>query len=148
MVDNVFKMKRRQLTRPRIFKQVTATRLNLMSVEEMERLVNQATECSEGECSIDEVDDLLDVLKTQQKDLHDRVDQIRRMIKSLEIVNAKGNRDEVRDTVKAIMRIFAISDAASGNNFPYSGTATGYSGEVGDGPTTAYDALNPKPWKP
>ena len=25
---------------------------------------------------------------------------------------------------------------------------TGWAGEVGDGPTTAYDALEPKKWKP
>lgn len=31
----------------------------------------------------------------------------------------------------------------SPNVFP-----TGWAGEIGDGPTTAYDALEPKKWKP
>jgi hypothetical protein len=36
---------------------------------------------------------------------------------------------------------------ASGNDYKSTGIATGYSGEVGDGPSDAYKSLNPKPWK-
>jgi len=126
-----------------------ASSLKLMAAEDIDALVKHATDCAEGECSIDEVDDLVDTLKQQQKELHDQVDKIRVMIKSLEVTNQQGSRDEVKETVRAIMRIFAVSDKASGNDFPYSGgMATGYSGEVGDGPTTAYDALKPKAYTP
>jgi hypothetical protein len=130
-------------------RQVTSTQLSLMSVEETENVMTQATDCVEGECSLDEVEDLIQVLKSQQKDLFDRVEQIKGMMKSLEKVNAKDDRevDEVRETVRAIFRIFQLGDKASGNDYPALSKPTGWSGEVGDGPTTAYDALPPKPWK-
>jgi hypothetical protein len=35
----------------------------------------------------------------------------------------------------------------SENYYPSLSKPTGYSGEVGSGPTDAYKALNPKPWK-
>lgn len=40
-----------------------------------------------------------------------------------------------------------FQDKASGNDYPSLSKPTGWSGEVGDGPTDAYKALNPKPWK-
>lgn len=128
---------------------MTATPLNLMAPEQMEALISEAVECSEGECSVDDVGDLLETLKTQQKDLHAKIDEIKGMIKSLEIMNDKdADRDEVRETVRAIMRIFTISDSKGNDFLPFAGgVATGFSGEVGKGPTTAYDALNPKPYK-
>eukprot|EP00545_Synedropsis_sp_CCMP1620_P012731 CAMPEP_0119004844 /NCGR_PEP_ID=MMETSP1176-20130426/1385_1 /TAXON_ID=265551 /ORGANISM="Synedropsis recta cf, Strain CCMP1620" /LENGTH=154 /DNA_ID=CAMNT_0006956597 /DNA_START=88 /DNA_END=552 /DNA_ORIENTATION=- len=128
---------------------VSATSLRIMPADQMEALIAEAEECSEGECSVDDVGNLLDTLKIQQKDLGVKIDEIKKMITTLEKMNDKDmDRDEVRETVRAIMRIFTISDKASGNDFPYSGNPTGYSGEIGDGPTTAYSALNPKPYKP
>ncbi len=72
------------------------------------------------------------------------------MVKSLEILNDADDRDhdEVRETVRAIFRVFAMGAEASGNDLPSTGIATGWTGEVGGGPTDAYKALNPKPWKP
>jgi hypothetical protein len=71
------------------------------------------------------------------------------MSSGLVIVNAKDNRktDEVRETVRAIFRIFQLGSKASGNDYPSLSKPTGYSGEVGKGSTTAYDALAPKKWK-
>lgn len=120
-----------------------------MTPEETERILSQATDCAEGECSVDEVGDLISVLKEQQKDLYERVEQVRNMIKSLEIVNQKDKRkvDEVRETVRAIYRVFQLGDKASGNDYPKLQRPTGWSGDVGKGPKTAYDALPPKKYK-
>ena len=119
-----------------------------MSSAELENLMNSAVDCSEGECSVDQVGDLLELLQVQQKELNGRIQEIGSMIKKLEQTNQhESKRDEVRETVRAIMRVFAKSDghkaSVSANINP-----TGYSGEVGDGPTDAYKALNPKPYKP
>lgn len=41
--------------------------------------------------------------------------------------------------------LFLFSQAkASGNDYPALSRPTGYSGEVGDGPKTAFDVLDPK----
>jgi hypothetical protein len=124
-------------------------RLQLIPHQDVEAIMDKATDCAEGECSLDEVTDLIDALKLQQKELYDRVKQIKQMVHSLEIVNVHGNREvnEVRETVRAIFRIFQLGDKGSGNNYPTLTKATGWTGEVGGGPTTAYDSLPPKPWK-
>ena len=120
-----------------------------MSQEETDTIITKASDCVEGECSLDEVEDLINVLQSQQKELYDRVEQIREMVKSLEKVNSEDERevDQVRETVRAIFRVFQLGDKASGNDYPALSRPTGWSGEVGDGPTTAYDALPPKPYK-
>ena len=118
-----------------------------MSTEELDKLINTAVDCSEGECSVDEVGDLVQILQGQQKELNGRIQEIGNMVKSLEAMNKKGaGRDEVRETVRAIMRVFAKSD---GHKASVSARVnpTGYSGEVGSGPTDAYKALKPKPYK-
>lgn len=128
---------------------MAATQLSLMTQGEMEKVLTQATECAEGECSVDEVGDLIDVLKDQQKELFERVEVIRGMVKSLELVNSKTGRkvDEVRETVRAIYRVFQLGAKASDNDYPALKNPTGWSGEIGKGPTTAYDALPPKKYK-
>jgi hypothetical protein len=120
-----------------------------MTAEENEAILKHATECAEGECSLDEVSDLIDVLKSQQKELYDRVEKVKSMIKTLEHVNAQDDRkvDEIRETVRAIFRVFQLGDKASGNDYPALSKPTGWSGDVGDGPKTAWDALPPKKWK-
>ncbi len=120
--------------------------LGLMSASENETVMKKAQDCYDGECSLDDVDELLHVLKEQQKELHSRVNQVKEVIKSLEKVNAKDDRkvDEIRETVRAIFRVFQLGDKASGNDYPTLSRPTGWSGEIGDGPTTAYDALPPK----
>lgn len=111
--------------------------------------MKQATSCAEGECSLDEVQDLIDVLKVQQKELYSRVENVKSVISSLETMNAKPNRetDEVRETIRALYRVFQLGDKASGNDYPSLSKATGWSGDVGKGPQTAYDSLPPKKWK-
>lgn len=120
-----------------------------MPQEEVDTLLTKAGDCAEGECSVDEVADLLDILKGQQKELYSRVQTVKEMINQLEHVNAKDDRkvDEVRETVRAIFRVFQLGDKASGNDYPSLSRPTGWSGEIGDGPKTAYDALPPKPYK-
>jgi hypothetical protein len=118
-----------------------------MTQEETENLMHKAEDCVAGECSLDQIDDLIDILKSQQKELYERVNQVKEMVETLEKVNSKSdgrNVDEVRETVRAIFRVFQMGDKASGNDYPKLSKPTGWSGEVGRGPTTAYDALPPK----
>mmetsp|Transcript_26087 Transcript_26087/g.61963 ORF Transcript_26087/g.61963 Transcript_26087/m.61963 type:complete len:135 (+) Transcript_26087:456-860(+) len=123
--------------------------LQLLTEQEAEAIMTHAQDCVEGECGLDDVDDLISTLKAQQKELSERVESVREMIQSLEVVNGADDRpvDEIRETVRAIFRVFQLGDSASGNDFPSLSKATGYSGDVGSGSTTAYDALPPKKWK-
>jgi hypothetical protein len=127
-----------------------APQLSLMSQEETESIMSKAEDCVAGECSLDQIDDLIVLLKGQQKELYDRVTQVKEMVETLEKVNQKADGrsvDEIRETVRAIFRVFQLGDKASGNDYPALSKPTGWSGEVGKGPTTAYDALPPKPMK-
>ena len=120
-----------------------------MSADEAETVMKHATDCADGECSLDEVEDLIDLLKAQQKELADRVATVKSMIATLESTNAKPDRktDEVRETIRALYRVFQLGDKASGNDYPSLSKATGWSGDVGKGAQTAYDSLPPKKWK-
>ena len=120
-----------------------------MSQEDTDGIVSKVSSSVDGECSLDEVEDLIELLQSQQKEMYGRVEQIRSMVKSLETVNSQDDRevDQIRETVRAIYRVFQLGDKASGNDYPSLSKPTGWSGEVGDGPTTAYDALPPKPYK-
>jgi hypothetical protein len=121
-----------------------------MSQKETEDIMNKAEDCVAGECSLDQIDDLIAVLKGQQKELYERVKEVQEMVKTLESINSKTEGrsvDEIRETVRAIFRVFQMGDKASGNDYPSLSKPTGWSGEVGSGPTTAYDALPPKPMK-
>jgi hypothetical protein len=126
-----------------------STRLALMTQEETDKMFHHATTCVEGECNVDEVDALIDELKAQQKELSSRLNSVNEMIIKLGAQNTQEERktDEVRDTVRAIFRVFQLGDKASGNDYPALKRATGWTGDVGGGPTTAYDALPPKKWK-
>eukprot|EP00565_Helicotheca_tamesis_P007350 CAMPEP_0185723154 /NCGR_PEP_ID=MMETSP1171-20130828/86_1 /TAXON_ID=374046 /ORGANISM="Helicotheca tamensis, Strain CCMP826" /LENGTH=121 /DNA_ID=CAMNT_0028390819 /DNA_START=164 /DNA_END=529 /DNA_ORIENTATION=+ len=121
-----------------------------MTPEEEESIMTTATNCAEGECSLDEVEALISELKEQQSTLSKRVVEMDTLIRDLKKYNEKDDRevDEVRETVRAIFRVFQLGDKASGNDYPSLSKPTGWSGEVGDGPSTAYDALPPKPYKP
>lgn len=120
-----------------------------MTANELEAIINRGQICEEGECSISDVDDLVAELQEQQHNLHERINEMNDMIASLEILNIADDRDhdEVRETLRAIFRVFSMGAKASGNDYKSTGMATGYSGEVGSGPTDSYKALNPKPWK-
>ena len=113
----------------------------LLSEEETVKMIEQAHDCAEGECSVDDVSGLIDELKSQQQEMSTRLEEMMNMVAHLQNLNEdqKRKKDDVRAYVKDLLRVF---DTGS------SGFATGFSGDIGDGPTTAYKALSPKPWKP
>jgi hypothetical protein len=114
----------------------------ILTEEETASILQSASDCAEGECSIDDVAELIFELKEQRKEMQTRLDRAMNMIADLERINAKEERktDEVRAFVKDMLRVFSTDKPMV---FP-----TGYSGDVGGGPTTAYDALPPKKWVP
>jgi DNA repair exonuclease SbcCD ATPase subunit len=85
----------------------TARRI-IMTDEETEKVLKSAQDCVESECSIDEVDDLLQVLKSTEKELEDRLEKIMNMIGHLQHINEKPERqtNEVRQFVKDMLRVF------------------------------------------
>lgn len=121
----------------------------VLTSKEIDAIIARGHNCEKGECSVDDVDGLISELQEQQRNLRDRIDEMNKIIKSLEVLNSAKDRDhdEVRETVRAIFRLFSMGAKASGNDYPSLGLPTGYSGEVGSGPTDAYKALNPKAWK-
>jgi hypothetical protein len=86
------------------------TALNIMTAAELDAIIDEAESCANGECALDEVDNLVNNLLEQQKMLNKRIGEIDELVKELEHLNGRDNRptDEVRDTVKAIFRIFAL----------------------------------------
>jgi hypothetical protein len=129
----------------------STTSLNAgLTAAELESIISKGHVCEKGECTVSEVDELLGELMEQQHILNERVMEINNMIKSLEILNGSDNREvnEIRETVRAIFRVFQMSAKGSDNDYPSLSRPTGFSGDVGSGPTDAYKALNPKPWKP
>ena len=116
----------------------------VLTAAELEAVISKGRLCENGECSLEDTDDLISELKDQQHNLHERINEMNNMIKSLEILNNKDDRDtdEVRETVRAVFRLFDMGAKSSSKTQPM-----GYAGEVGSGPTDAYKALNPKPWK-
>mmetsp|Transcript_14388 Transcript_14388/g.26139 ORF Transcript_14388/g.26139 Transcript_14388/m.26139 type:complete len:131 (-) Transcript_14388:206-598(-) len=126
------------------------TEINLMTVEKVDTLIIKATNCEKGECSLDEVEILTKELQFQQKMVYDRIQQTTMLIDSLEHVNVQDSREvnEVRETVRAISRgrfergkdmTFGTiaGGKASVNDYPSLSMPIGYSGDVGDGHTTA-----------
>jgi hypothetical protein len=112
-----------------------------MSEDEIQSVLTTAGDCAEGECSLDDVNELIFELREQEKILEERLEKIMNMIGHLQHVNEKEERqtDEVRAMVRDMLRVFSNEKGH---------WATGFSGDIGDGPTTAYDALNPKKWTP
>jgi hypothetical protein len=104
--------------------------------------MQSAAECADGECSVDDVTELVAELQDQKKVLQARLDKIMNMISDLQHVNQKESRktDEVRGIVRDMLRVFSRD--------PPKFKATGYAGDVGKGPTDAYDSLPPKKWTP
>ncbi|KAL9185783.1 hypothetical protein ACHAXT_003560 [Thalassiosira profunda] len=119
----------------------TQTARNLiMTEEEITAVLDKAHTCVESECAVTDVDDLIMELKDQQKVLNARLETIMNVVAHLQHANEQEKRktDDVRAIVKDMLRVFTTQDGKF---------AMGFSGDVGDGPTTAYDALPPKPWK-
>mmetsp|Transcript_5625 Transcript_5625/g.12804 ORF Transcript_5625/g.12804 Transcript_5625/m.12804 type:complete len:151 (-) Transcript_5625:1782-2234(-) len=119
--------------------QQTARNL-IMTEDEITAILSKAHGCVESECAVNDVDDLITELKDQQKVLSTRLENIMNVVAHLQHANTQEARktDNVRAIVNDMLRVFTTQDG----NF-----AMGYMGDVGDGPTTAYDALPPKPWK-
>lgn len=91
------------------------TARNLMTADEVKAIIAEAESCAQGECALDEVDALITNLQSQQSLLSKRIAEMDGLIKDLEDVNGKDNRptDEVRETVRAIFRIFALGVSSS-----------------------------------
>jgi len=119
----------------------TSSRNVLLTEEEVEIIFKSATDCAESECSVEDVSSLLSDLKDQKKQMEARLKMIENMVYKLDHLNEAEDRevDAVRQTVRDFLRVFNSDSPAF---FP-----TGWVGDVGDGPTTAYDALPPKPYK-
>jgi len=125
------------------------TALNLMTATQVESVIAEAESCAHGECAVDEVESLINNLQEQQSLLSKRIEEIDGLVKDLEHVNGRDDRpvDEVRETVRAIFRVFALGDKASGNDYPSLSMPMGYPGDTAGGGKTAYDVLPPKPIK-
>mmetsp|Transcript_3676 Transcript_3676/g.5594 ORF Transcript_3676/g.5594 Transcript_3676/m.5594 type:complete len:155 (+) Transcript_3676:124-588(+) len=124
----------------RTHQSVTTARNLIMTEEEITTILDKAHGCVDTGCAVDDVDDLIDELKDQQKVLSERLETIMNVVSHLQHANTKEDRktDDVRAIVKDMLRVFTTQEGKF---------AMGFSGDIGDGPTTAYDALPPKPWK-
>mmetsp|Transcript_52738 Transcript_52738/g.78598 ORF Transcript_52738/g.78598 Transcript_52738/m.78598 type:complete len:110 (+) Transcript_52738:385-714(+) len=80
-----------------------------MTEEETEAILKSAHDCHEGECTIDEVSELIYELEEQKKVLNDRLDAIMNMVSKLQKANTdqKRNTDDVRAYVKDLLRVFS-----------------------------------------
>jgi hypothetical protein len=83
-----------------------------------------AGDCVEGECSVEDVGELIHVLKETQDELRDRLEKVMNMIAHLQHINQKEERktDEVRRFVSDMLRVFntdvsAIFDVTQKNLF-------------------------------
>mmetsp|Transcript_32784 Transcript_32784/g.47867 ORF Transcript_32784/g.47867 Transcript_32784/m.47867 type:complete len:151 (+) Transcript_32784:81-533(+) len=105
------------LNRPALL--ASPTKLGLMTPEEEVAIMTSATDCAEGECSLDEVDALISELKEQQATLSKRVGEMEGLIKNLKSLNTKDDRevDEVRETVRAIFRVFQLGVSTTYSSF-------------------------------
>ena len=80
-----------------------------MTDKEVEDILAKANGCMGEECSVDEVDELLFLLKDTQKSLESRMANIKNMISDLQHLNSHDERkvDDVRAFVKDMLRVFA-----------------------------------------
>lgn len=108
----------------------------LLSEEETNEILKAATECAEGECSIDDVTSLITDLEDQKILLQKRLDRTMNLVAQLQHLNEKEEREvsEVRSFLKDLTYVFTHDEK---KHF-----ATGYSGEINDGPKTAWDVLS------
>ena len=114
-----------------------------MSDEEQEAILQTVQDCEEHtQCGVDDVSSLLEELKWQEKEMTARLESMGDLIDQLKRLNKaeERNKDEVRAFVSDLLRVFEHGGPAF--------SPSGFSGDVGSGPMTAYDALPPKKWKP
>jgi hypothetical protein len=112
----------------------------LLSDEDAEKMFKTADDCVQGECSIDDVGMLISELKDTEQELNSRLVKVMKMIKDLEHVNEKEERktSEIKTFVKEMLSVFSHGKTG---HYPI-----GFTGDIGKGSTTAYDALPPKKW--
>ena len=79
-----------------------------MTASEIDAIMFEAESCAEGECALDEVESLINSLQNQQSLLSKRISEIDGLVTTLEEANGTAPVDEVRETVRAIFRIFAL----------------------------------------
>ena len=80
-----------------------------MTDKEVAAILEQANGCVGEECPVDEVDQLLVLLKATERDLKSRMKDVVHMIDELDHLNAKEKRkpDEIKAFVKDIMSVFS-----------------------------------------
>jgi len=93
----------------------STARYGLLTVEETNAILEKSTNCAEGECSVEDVDSLLKDLEEQRQILNERLVEVTNMIDSLNKANTAKDRpvDEVRETVRAIARLFVMGVSSS-----------------------------------
>jgi hypothetical protein len=113
----------------------------ILTEDDVNTMMKSVTDCAAGECSVDDVNDLLVDLREQRAAMEERLKMVDGMINKLVTANDMSNRevDDVRQLVRDFLRVFSQDKPL----YPPSG----WPGEVGDGPKTAYDVLPPKPYK-
>lgn len=113
-----------------------------MSESEAAALLDAAEDCAAGECSLDDVSDLIEQLQEQEQILQARIDKVMNMVSHLQHANEKEDRstDELKQLIQDTLRVFSQTKARF--------NPTGYAGEVGKGSQTAWDVLAPKKWSP
>merc|ERR1712071_490871 len=118
----------------------TTARNVILTEDEVDMIFKRATDCAESECSVEDVNNLLMDLRDQKKLMEGRLQMIDNMFNKLDNLNSKKQRevDSIRQTVEDFMRVFSRDTPAF--------MPTQIMGDIGDGPTTAYDALPPKKW--
>jgi len=87
--------------------QTTARNL-IMTEDEITAVLDKANFCVESECAVDDVEDLINELKDQQKVLSTRLETIMNVVAHLQHANEQDARktDDVRAIVKDMLRVF------------------------------------------
>lgn len=87
----------------------------IMSDAETAAILEKAEGCMGEECSIDEVAELLVLLKDTQKSLEGRLENVMNLVGDLQKLNEKEGRetDEVRAFVRDMLRVFSSDVSAA-----------------------------------
>ena len=82
-----------------------------MTEDEITAVLDKAHGCVEGECAVNDVDDLIGELKDQQKVLNERLETIMNVVSHLQHANGSDARktDDVRAIVKDMLRVFTTA---------------------------------------
>jgi uncharacterized membrane protein len=83
----------------------------LLSDEETQAILSLAEDCAAGECSVDDVEELLIELKDQQRTMEARLDKVMNMVAHLQKATVGTNQqgmkgDQVKSLVEGLLRVF------------------------------------------